>query len=53
MRSQARRPGTLRIPLWTVQLALLLLSAAIAVGVLWFALSLLLGMGTYIETVIP
>ena len=43
----------MRIPAYYFTLGLMLLSAAIVVGVIWFALALLTSMGTYIETVIP
>ena len=43
----------IRIPLWTLQLAGLIASAALVVAVGWFILAAFLSAGTYIETVIP
>ena len=48
-RSQAHR-HTVRIPLWWVQLTGMVLSAAITVAVLWFALSLLFSFAQYIPS---
>lgn len=43
----------MRIPVWTLQLGLMIASAALVVAVGWLGLSLLLSLGAYVETVIP
>ena len=51
-RSQAhRRP--VRLPVYAVQLALLVASAAVVLAAGWWLLSAFLSFGTYIESVLP
>jgi hypothetical protein len=43
----------MRIPAYYFTLAILLASAALVTAVIWLALSAFLGMGSYIESVLP
>lgn len=50
---QAYPRRTVRIPAYVITLALMVVSAILVIVVGWFVLQAFLGMGTYIETVIP
>lgn len=43
----------MRIPVYAVQLAILVASAAVTLAAGWWLLSAFLSFGTYIETVLP
>ncbi len=53
MGTRSQHRSHLRVPLWTLQLVGMVASAAIVVTLGWFLLQAFLGMGSYIETVVP